>query len=202
MSDQNSPQYPTLPGRQTLPRAPNPPHPLDSTWYIHLDETVYGPYTGHQLKGYAEEGRIDADTNVLREGTENWTKAGDEKRLSLFFRKPLQSTSTPPIGANATQGSTIVQVTNQIMPLSLSGDGIYGPKSAGVALLLSILICGGGQLYNGQIAKGVLMFFGCVVLWFVLLGWIINIWSWIDAYNTAKIMNARFQQRVASGMSI
>jgi len=59
-------------------------------------------------------------------------------------------------------------------------------KSPGTAALLSALWVGSGQLYNGQVGKGIVMFFGCVGLWFVLLGWIINLWSIFDAYSVAK----------------
>ena len=46
------------------------------------------------------------------------------------------------------------------------------------------------------------MLIGCVILWFMLLGWIINIWSWIDAYQTAKRMNATYRRRLASRQPI
>jgi TM2 domain-containing membrane protein YozV len=69
--------------------------------------------------------------------------------------------------------------------------GGYQIKNPGMAALFSFLIVGGGQLYNGQVGKGILMFVACVLLWFVFLGWIINIWSIFDAYNQAKMINAR-----------
>lgn len=59
-------------------------------------------------------------------------------------------------------------------------------KSPALAVLLSVFWVGAGQLYNGQIGKGILMFVGAVVLWFLLLGWIVHIASWIDAYTVAK----------------
>ena len=107
---------------------------------------------------------------------------------------------------NAAPGATVVQVTNTITreasrPIVLDlGDA--RPKSAGTALILSILICGLGQLYNGQVGKGIGMFVLCVALWFVFLGWIINIWSWIDAYQTAKRMNDRYLRLLASGAAV
>lgn len=57
-------------------------------------------------------------------------------------------------------------------------------------------------MYNGQIGKGILMLVLCVALWFVLLGWIINIWSWIDAYQTAAKMNDRYLRRLSAGVRI
>ncbi len=61
-------------------------------------------------------------------------------------------------------------------------------KNPGIALILSILIPGVGQFYNGDTKKGLLMLIGAFVLGpatlFVL--WVgIGIWSAIDAYQVA-----------------
>jgi hypothetical protein len=180
-----------------------PPHPLDQRWYTHQNDQVYGPYTGHELKTFAADGIVDSSTNVVREGQETWVKAGEDPVLARIFRveRPL----APPPAITAGKGATIVQVTNQIGATPVLGyldDEPFGPKSAGVALLLSFLLCGAGQMYNGQVVKGILMLVGCILLWSVFLGWIINLWSWIDAYQTAKKMNARYKRRLASGLPI
>ena len=70
-------------------------------------------------------------------------------------------------------------------------------KNEGLAAVLSFLFTGLGQIYNGQIAKGILFVVVGVVfagLIFVLIGiilypifWIYNIY---DAYTTAKKINA------------
>ena len=51
-------------------------------------------------------------------------------------------------------------------------------------------------MYCGRVGKGFLMLFACILLWFVFLGWIIQIWSMIDAYGTAKKMNLRYLARM------
>ncbi|MBA2662229.1 MAG: hypothetical protein H0U74_08025 [Bradymonadaceae bacterium] len=56
----------------------------------------------------------------------------------------------------------------------------------GVAALLSFLVVGGGQWYNGEFGKGMGMFIGCIVSWIFLLGWIVSIWSIVDAYKVAQ----------------
>jgi len=81
---------------------------------------------------------------------------------------------------------TVIQQVQIPTPVAANASG----KSPGVAVLLSLLICGAGQLYNGEVAKGILMFIGCAVLWTVTLGWIISIWSMIDAYGTAKRLSS------------
>ena len=181
-------------------RSDAPPHPLDGEWHIHVNGETYGPYTGHRLSEFVKEGRMDGATQVLANGSDNWTLAAQDRRLASLF-KPSNQKSGPPITAAA--GATVVQITNQIAPALLMDDaGAFGPKSAGVALLLSFLICGAGQMYCGRVGKGVLMLIGCIALWFIFLGWIIWIWSMIDAYTTAKDMNLRFLRRLQSGQAV
>lgn len=58
-----------------------------------------------------------------------------------------------------------------------------GPGSAGnvLAAVCSFFIPGLGQLVQGRLIKALLMFVLAAVLWYVLLGWIIHLWSVIDA---------------------
>ncbi|MCX5844344.1 MAG: hypothetical protein NT022_11495, partial [Deltaproteobacteria bacterium] len=64
-------------------------------------------------------------------------------------------------------------------------------KSAGLAALGSICFPGLGQVYSGQLRKGVAIFFGTIVglLLFVVPGIIIWIFGVADAWQTAKKMN-------------
>lgn len=82
--------------------------------------------------------------------------------------------------------------------LTLDADGGLRPrgdtqyavgKNPTVAVLLSVLIVGLGQFYNGDIKKGAVMLVGAVVLSAVTLGiawFLVLIWSAIDAYKVAK----------------
>jgi len=58
-----------------------------------------------------------------------------------------------------------------------------GQGSAGniIAALASFFIPGLGQLLQGRIIKAIIMFVLAGVLWIFLLGWIIHLWSIIDA---------------------
>ncbi|MCT2537890.1 hypothetical protein NC661_20090 [Aquibacillus koreensis] len=69
-------------------------------------------------------------------------------------------------------------------------------KNAGLAAVLSFLICGLGQIYNGEIGKGIGFIIGYAISWllmFVLIGFlttpILWIWGMIDAYKVAERMN-------------
>jgi len=50
-----------------------------------------------------------------------------------------------------------------------------------LAAICSLFIPGLGQLVQGRLLMAVLMFVLAGLLWFFLLGWIIHIWSIIDA---------------------
>ena len=65
------------------------------------------------------------------------------------------------------------------------------PKDPALAGVLSFLLVGAGQLYNGQPGKAIGMFVSCILLWAVLLGWVVNLWSIIDAVQTSRDMNRR-----------
>jgi len=58
-----------------------------------------------------------------------------------------------------------------------------GQGSAGnvIAALASFFIPGLGQLVQGRLLMAVVMFVLAALLWIVLLGWIVHLWSIIDA---------------------
>jgi len=89
----------------------------------------------------------------------------------------------PHIPTGSTQPTIVIQnVQAQQGPPALTYREI---KSPGVALLLSIIFPGGGQFYNGHVGKGIL-----VLLTFWIFG-VTYIWSWFDAYHSAKVINIR-----------
>ncbi len=60
----------------------------------------------------------------------------------------------------------------------MSGQGSGGNV---LAALCSFFIPGLGQLLQGRLGVAILMFILAGALWFVLLGWVIHLWSIIDA---------------------
>jgi TM2 domain-containing membrane protein YozV len=177
-----------------------PPHPLDKEWWAHIGGKPYGPYSGHEIRRMVDEKRIGETDHVCPADGKAWVPAKNDPILGgLFSNRPSEKGVGGTVSAN---GGTIVQVTNQFPNPSRAAlliDGPANPKSPGVALLLSLLICGVGQMYNGQVAKGFLMLIGCFLLWFIFLGWVIWIWSMVDAYSTAKRITLRYQQLLMSG---
>ena len=60
----------------------------------------------------------------------------------------------------------------------MSGQGSGGNV---LAALCSFFIPGLGQLLQGRLGMAILMFILAFVMWFFLLGWLIHLWSIIDA---------------------
>ena len=58
-----------------------------------------------------------------------------------------------------------------------------GQGSAGnvIAALCSFFVPGLGQLLQGRLMRAVIQFVLAAALWLILLGWIIHLWSILDA---------------------
>lgn len=76
------------------------------------------------------------------------------------------------------------------------GTTATGEKNAALAALLSFLITGAGQIYNGQVGKGVALLaiqFVNILLMFVVIGFFTAFLTWVyaiyDAYTTAEKIN-------------
>lgn len=67
----------------------------------------------------------------------------------------------------------------------MAGQGSGGNV---LAALCSFFIPGLGQLLQGRLLMAILQFILAAALWFFLMGWIIHLWSIIDAarYNPAN----------------
>ncbi len=62
--------------------------------------------------------------------------------------------------------------------LRMAGQGSTGNV---IAALCSFFIPGLGQLVQGRLLMAIIQFCLAAVLWFVLLGWLIHLWSILDA---------------------
>ena len=60
----------------------------------------------------------------------------------------------------------------------MTGQGSTGNV---IAALASFFIPGLGQLLQGRLLMAIIQFALASVLWIVLLGWVIHLWSIIDA---------------------
>ena len=82
---------------------------------------------------------------------------------------------------------------------------IQPPKNSGLAAILSFLLPGLGQMYNGEVGKGVMIIIVQVVniaLMAIVIGFItgpiVMIWAIYDAYKTAERINQQYMQQFAN----
>lgn len=72
-------------------------------------------------------------------------------------------------------------------------QGGYQQKNPVLAAILSLIIVGLGQIYNGQTVKGIIFFLAAVIIGLTGIGLIISFIIWLyamyDAYNTAQQIN-------------
>jgi TM2 domain-containing membrane protein YozV len=61
---------------------------------------------------------------------------------------------------------------------NMSGQGSSGNV---LAALCSFFIPGLGQLLQGRVLAALIQFVLAAALWFVLMGWVVHLWSIIDA---------------------
>lgn len=70
----------------------------------------------------------------------------------------------------------------------MSGQGSAGNV---IAALCSLFIPGLGQLLQGRWIKGAIMFLAAAALWFIMMGWIVHLWSIVDAAMFKPATNKR-----------
>jgi TM2 domain-containing membrane protein YozV len=74
-----------------------------------------------------------------------------------------------------------------------TNQGGYQQKNPVLALILSLIIVGVGQVYNGQIVKGIIFFLAALILGLTGIGLIISFIIWLyamyDAYTIAQRIN-------------
>jgi hypothetical protein len=68
---------------------------LNGMWRVNVSGQVYGPYSGHQLKAFADEGRI-APHSIVQAGERGpWITAIDDPVLGQLFVKPVFEKEPP-----------------------------------------------------------------------------------------------------------
>ncbi len=74
----------------------------------------------------------------------------------------------------------VLRVLEQAPPPVVAQDGSGGAANT-IAAIASFFLPGLGQLTQGRVLLALIQFVLAAVLWFVFLGWVIHIWSAVDA---------------------
>jgi TM2 domain-containing membrane protein YozV len=100
-------------------------------------------------------------------------------------------------GRPSTQSSTVVSGSGAVAVPAQQPVIVVNQKNPGVAAVLSFFWSGLGQIYNGEIGKGILLLILYVIsamLMFAIIGFITTpalwIYGMVDAYKTAEKINA------------
>ena len=72
----------------------------------------------------------------------------------------------------------LVMASDPLEHFGMSGQGSAGNV---IAALCSFFIPGLGQLLQGRLLMAIIQFVLAAVMWIVLLGWLIHLWSILDA---------------------
>jgi len=63
----------------------------------------------------------------------------------------------------------------------MSGETGQGSTGNVIAALCSFFVAGLGQLLQGRVLRALIQFVLACVLWWVWMGWIVHLWSVLDA---------------------
>jgi hypothetical protein len=80
--------------------------------------------------------------------------------------------------ATRSQRNRLVELASAHNIEAMAGQGSAGNV---LAALCSFFIPGLGQLLQGRLLMAIVQFCLAAILWFVLLGWVIHLWSILDA---------------------
>ena len=140
-------------------------------WFIADGSQSFGPYSSEQLRAFAKAGKLKPQTMVSNGG--DWVTAD---QVSGLFGDDLAIRSIPVAQAiNVPQASTVV------MQQAAQGSG-----GNVVAAVCSFFVPGLGQLAQGRFLAAVAFFFGSILLWLSLLGWVVHLFAAYDAATWGK----------------
>ena len=140
-------------------------------FYLNKNGQKLGPYTSEQVQIFIRQGVVSLDDQVWSDGWSTW--------------KPIRSVS----GFGESNPSNISVPQVQTAPIQQQNTSTYVEgKEPVVACVLSLVIVGTGQFYNGEWAKGWVLLITCILAAWFSCGTFWLIWalvSAIDAYRVA-----------------
>ena len=123
-----------------MPLARYAPEALNCTWRINVSGRVYGPYTGHQIKTFASEGRVAPHSIVQAGEAGPWITAIDDPVLGQLFVVEPQRKIMPPVAATGvgapvvatgkTTEAPVHKESNFLVVAELRGTGTGAIQSA------------------------------------------------------------------------
>lgn len=156
-------------------------------WYIRIGGHQYGPVEATEVETLVRTTQAGITIEVWRTGMGSWM---DVRMVPEFGGISLDAPSLQGQGDATIPAARPVEArTPPPLPYRTSKHQRAMGKNPWIALVLSLLIVGLGQFYNGDCKKGLTMLVAAIVsgaFSFGLLWFGIAIWSAIDAYRVAS----------------
>ena len=144
-----------------------------SAWHVRASGKTVGPVSSSQLKQGVEQGKIPANAQVRRDGTEDWVPITKIKGLN-WPEVSVEPAGLSPVRSevmhqpqpmyHAAAAAAPIPQPMQVAAPTVVNVHVAAPAirrwSRGTAILLSLFVPGLGQAYKGQIING--------LVWFVL----------------------------------
>jgi predicted Zn finger-like uncharacterized protein len=154
------------------PRKPRPqPQPQPERWFLKSEEGEdYGPVPRTELDAWRAEGRVTADCQLLREGSDQWQWAGEVYADLNPAAEPEPASASSP----AKTQPTTAKKQPAASPADPADDRPLSTRSRPVAGLLGIFLgpLGTHRFYLGYWVIGLIM---------LATGGVCGVWSLIDA---------------------
>jgi TM2 domain-containing membrane protein YozV len=149
-------------------------------FFLFKNDQKMGPYSAEQIRIFLGQGLVMTTDQVWADGWTAWMPIGQVPGLA-----PAQEsaqTSQPP--------TTVHSTTTGYTPPSLHPH-ITGPlaegKSPFIACLLSLVIVGTGQFYNGDWVKGWFMLITCILASIFSAGAMWLFWALFSAFDAYRV---------------
>jgi len=133
------------------------------------------------------DGRLSAASKISKSGEAGWRRADQDSILKHLLTGDLPRDGTSSAHSDSFKSTAL-----------LIEAKLVEEKSTILTIVLGLLLPGLGQMYVGNILKGIIVLISCtislIILGFIFIGYIIAfilyVWAIVDAYNHAKHLNA------------
>ncbi len=125
------------------------------------DGQHYGPVNAEQLRGWIGENRLNAQTLVQAEGTQDWKPLGSLPEFAADLKPPMAAATPPPLAPLPLSPAVPVPRAANKIPAGVCGillgslgihKFILGYTGAGlIMLLVTVLTCGIGGCVTGLV---------------------------------------------------
>ncbi len=118
-------------------------------WCIKVADKIYGPYTSEQMRKYAHEGRLVAESLVSPAGSRAWREAREETAFASFFgysKKPKDNSKSKAPFGRASQTPRPKTITPTVVPNQKPGNDVPELQAANFILIFDVVSASAGRV--------------------------------------------------------